>query len=325
MLDRATASAGNTTYPTPPTGFGTPVDQTPTGDLYVIGTMHGDGSIQMNGAGGANSPYNENTDYNPTTWACDNAGCHTSAVKFIASSSSIPVELREFGSGQCETCHDGSVALAPDVMTYWAGSVGGQDGGHGDAGGAAALACLDCHDISLPGSPASAQHGTGTYNSIWANDGTRSTNTSHLKAGFFTEFPANTAGDWSVQVAMDNYCNWKCHDVNQDEVWDGTEPASSMRHSKDVPPGGDNEWSVQFGTHLTLPAGSADAIADIPIDVDLNTGAGRVLRPVRQLPRPARHRHRQAGQQDDQPHVAVHVAADQQHPVLEVPHLTDGS
>ena len=77
--------AGNTIYPTAPTGFGAPLDKTPTGDAYVIGTMHGDGSVQMNGAGGANAPYTENAGYNQTTWACDSAGCHGSAVKFIAS------------------------------------------------------------------------------------------------------------------------------------------------------------------------------------------------------------------------------------------------
>ena len=52
-----------------------------------------------------------------------------------------------------------------------------------------------------------------------------------------------------------------------------------MRHSKDVAPGGPNEWSVQFGTHLTKAAGAADAIPDIPIDIDLNTGAGGFYAP----------------------------------------------
>ena len=79
QCSRCHGVAGDTSYPTPPTGFGTPVNLTPTGDAYVIGTMHGDGSVQMNGAGGANSPYTENSGYNQATWACDSAGCHGGA------------------------------------------------------------------------------------------------------------------------------------------------------------------------------------------------------------------------------------------------------
>ena len=110
--------AGNTIYPTAPTGFGTPLDKTPTGDAYVIGTMHGDGSVQMNGAGGANAPYTENAGYNQTTWACDNAGCHSNAVKFNASTSSALVELREFGAGTCDGCHGGGTVGA-NASNYW--------------------------------------------------------------------------------------------------------------------------------------------------------------------------------------------------------------
>ena len=190
----------------------------------------------------------------------------------------------------CPACHgasphpgkdglSGTADDAPNVMTYWSGSIRRQqDGGHGDADMAAALACVDCHDISLPAAPNSAKHGTGTYNSILDN-ATRSTNTSHLKAEFFTEFPANSAGDWSIQVAFDNYCTWKCHDVNMNEVWDAGEPVVWMRHSKDVAPGGANEWSVQFGTHLTRSPGSADGIVDIPLDIDLNTDASGYFAP----------------------------------------------
>ena len=139
----------------------------------------------------------------------------------------------------CPACHGnpphvgkdglpGTADDAPNVMTYWSGSNRSlQDGGHGDddRDGSPPLVCSDCHDISLPAAPSSAKHGTGTYNSIWANDSTRSTNTSHLKAEFFTKYPANGAGDWSVQVAFDQYCNWECHDVNKNDIWDPSEPA----------------------------------------------------------------------------------------------------
>jgi len=179
-------------------------------------------------------------------------------------------------AASCEGCHDGGTPLAPNVMTFWAGSVAGvQDGGHGDPGGAAALACTDCHDLAQPASPAAAQHGNGIYNSIWANDGTRSSNTAHLRAGFFTEFPANGPGDWGIQVAFDNYCAWKCHDVNKNGVLDNGEPTPPMRHSADLPSGDPAEFSVEFGTHLTPPVAypNPDLIPDIPIDTDVSTVA----------------------------------------------------
>jgi hypothetical protein len=203
-------------------------------------------------------------------------------------------EMLLIADSRCDACHGnpahagfdgipGTEDDAPNVMTYWSGSTACQDGGHGDHGGAPALACVDCHDLSQPTSPESAQHFTGTYNSIWANNSTRSTNTAHLRAGFFTEFPANGPGDWSIQVAFDNYCDWKCHDVNRNEVWELTEPASFMRHSELHPEFGelttdDNYRSAEFGTHLTGPPfpsqpGDADRNVSVPIDVDLSTNA----------------------------------------------------
>ena len=177
-------------------------------------------------------------------------------------------------TGNCEDCHDGTVALAPNVMTYWAGSAAGQDGGHGDRGGFAAVACTACHDINLPSGPTSARHGTGVYNSIWDNDSTRSTNTAHLKVEFFTKYPAVGAGDWSIQVAMDNYCTYECHDLNRNDVQDTGEPAKSMRHEVDTLPTDADHHSMWFGSHLTPPQGAQpDTIPGILIDLDLNTGA----------------------------------------------------
>ena len=80
--------------------------------------MHGDGSVQMNGAGGANAPYTENANYNQTTWACDSAGCHGNGVKFTTSTSSPLVELREFGAGTCDGCHGGGTGGA-NANNYW--------------------------------------------------------------------------------------------------------------------------------------------------------------------------------------------------------------
>ena len=69
------------------------------GDSTSSATMHGDGSVQINGVGGANAPYTENTGYNATTWACDNAGCHTNTVKFLASTQLDPGRVAGVRSG----------------------------------------------------------------------------------------------------------------------------------------------------------------------------------------------------------------------------------
>ena len=229
----------------------------------------------------------------------------------------------------CPACHGnpphvgkdglpGTADDAPNVMTYWSGSIRRQqDGGHGDADIAAALLCADCHDITLPTAPNSAKHGTGTYNSIWDNT-TRSTNTSHLKEGFFTEFPANAAGSWSIQVAFDNYCTWKCHDVNKDGVFLPPEPAAKMRHSKDVPAGGANEWSVEFGTHLTN-RGQRRRHRRNPDRHRPEHRRQRLSRFLRQLSRPARHRR---GEGDRKPFKFHAAAPERQCFLLEMPHLT---
>jgi hypothetical protein len=192
----------------------------------------------------------------------------------------------------CPACHGtpphvgkdglpGTADDAPIVMTYWSGSVRRQqDGGHGDPDGSAEVPCADCHDLSLPAAPSAAKHGNGIYNSVW-NNATASANTAHLKADFFTKFPANGAGDWGIQVAFDNYCTYECHDINHNDLFDGADKAAPMRHSKDVVPGGANLWSVEFGTHLSGPPwpppspqfGSADSVVPTPIDADLSTDA----------------------------------------------------
>jgi hypothetical protein len=136
-----------------------------------------------------------------------------------------------------------------------------QDGGHGDPEGRdAAVAkpeCTDCHDISQP---AGNLHQNGTYESLW-NNSTRNTNTAHLKAEFFTLYPANGAGTWSVQVAFDNYCYQKCH---------AGRGVPEMDHESDTLPADTNHGSVELGTHGTIANGDA---LPYPVDRDLNTAA----------------------------------------------------
>jgi len=243
---------------------------------------HRDGSIQLNNQ-------NQFLD-NGATVGCK--GCHVETggtgdegheFQDTRTGDSLGIDrwgraLIDGPAGDCTGCHSSGTNGAPIVMTWWAGSAAGQDGGHGDPDGFAAVGCSLCHDLGQPTSPASAGHagdGSGTYNSIWANDSTRSTNTSHLKAEFFTKYPAVGAGDWSVQVAMDNYCTWECHDPDQDDVQDAGEPAKYMRHKLTAPSPPESLYATQFGRHLTPPAAypNPDNIPDIPIDVDLNTNA----------------------------------------------------
>jgi hypothetical protein len=83
------------------------VDKTPEGDIYVIndpGGMHNKGSIQMNGAGGANAPYTENAGYDEANNYCTDS-CHTTGEKFNGNIKANTVDLREFGSGSCTSCH----------------------------------------------------------------------------------------------------------------------------------------------------------------------------------------------------------------------------
>ena len=106
----------NVAYGTPPAGFGTPVDKIAVGgDAYVIGTNHGDGSVQMNGVSAPDN--SQNTRYNETTWACDSAGCHASTVKFNSAGTNT-VQLREFGKGGCDTCHGGGSVVGSN-KNYW--------------------------------------------------------------------------------------------------------------------------------------------------------------------------------------------------------------
>lgn len=180
---------------------------------------------------------------------------------------------------------------APNVMTvnvggawvsvwdggWWDSQQGGnaatQQGGHGDPDGKeegnASLtpACVSCHDISLP----PGTHLDGVYNSLGSENavpdnpstprakGNQNANTAHLVQEYFTRYPANGAGAWGVQVAVDNYCALACHAANS---------VPDMRHEQDTLQSDPNHGSVEFGTHYTYatPAGSI-------LDVDLTTDA----------------------------------------------------
>ena len=175
----------------------------------------------------------------------------------------------------CEGCHNGNVAypLAPNVIdgtmpgsaslsyNYYGTDGAKQDGGHGDPEGRDNLLakpeCTSCHDISQP---AGNLHLNGTYESIW-NNTSRNANTAHLKAEFFTLYPANAVGTWSVQVAFDNYCYQKCHVGLSVPV---------MKHESDTLVSDGNYGSVELGTHLTVATGDT---LPYPVDRDLNTAA----------------------------------------------------
>ena len=132
---------------TPPDGF-VFTDLTARGGDAYTAALHLDGSVQVNGISAPDNGQNAN--YQPAGGGCARA-CHLATWKIDATYPTAAGKiLMEFGSGICESCHDGTVPLAPNVMAYWSGSTAGQDGGHGDPGGSPALACIDCHDLSQP-------------------------------------------------------------------------------------------------------------------------------------------------------------------------------
>ncbi len=171
------------------------------------------------------------------------------------------------GPPDCRICHNGSLTLAPNVMTYWDGSwwdstQGGlnstQQGGHGDPDNVAARFCIDCHDVSSPPDT----HQDGVLNSVEQrlnlND-----NTAHLRSFFFN----TEAEDYDVQVNFDNGCFYgpaggQCHAALAGYGF------KDMRHAKDGDPAPNAVW---FGSHTTRTDGET---AGVPIDSDLTTRAG---------------------------------------------------
>ena len=295
-LDCATCHGvrGNTN--TPPDGF-VFTDLTARGGDAYTAALHLDGSVQVNGISAPDNSQNAN--YQLSDGGCTRA-CHVATWMIDTSyPTAAGKSLMEFGSGVCESCHDGTVPLAPNVMTYWSGSTFGQDGGHGDPDGAPALACVDCHDLSQPTAPDSARHGTGTYNSIWANNSTRSSNTAHLKAAYFTEFPANAAGRLEHPGRLRQLLHLempRCEQESSPGDDRTREVDAALRRT--VPPGGANEWSVEFGTHLTGPPSSLTAANGkrghgrrSPDRRRFEHGCGgrQGIRTLHQLPRSARH------------------------------------
>ena len=280
-------------------------------------TMHGDGTVQMNGV---SAPDNgQNTGYNETLVGLRQRRSATAAPSSSTRRGRTPVQLREFGSGRCEACHDGTVSLAPDVMELLGRIDLRPDGGHGDADGSAAVECTACHDINLPATP---DHGAARHRHLQFDLGQRLDAAARTprtsRPDFFTKYPAIGAGGSSVQVAMDNYCTWECHDPNRNDVKDTGEPTKAMRERRRRTnrPGDNIAHSVKFGTHQTPPK-SAEQRPGHPCRhpdrrrPEHGRLPDRELCAVRELSRPARHRHREAAStKTQQPHAAVHVAAD---------------
>jgi hypothetical protein len=225
------------------------------------------------GAGTGGGDHTGTTGYTRDERGNDCTQCHTHDYD------QTPATADGFMPATCIGCHNGNPTypLAPNVvngplpgsdgLTYsWYGTdPSKQDGGHGDPQGrdAATLrpACTDCHDLSQP---APGTHLNGVHDSVWDN-ATRNGNTAHLKAEFFTKYPANAPGTWSVQVAFDNYCLLQCHVAAL---------VPEMTHSVDSSPADPFYRSVEFGTHGTVADGDALLTGKpYPIDKDLNTAA----------------------------------------------------
>lgn len=156
----------------------------------------------------------------------------------------------------CEGCHDGSYALAPNMMgdgtlpngdpahgtprPYDDGSYGYNVNGHGrDAdtsaishGKAIAAACSDCHDVSVP----AGRHLDGVLDGHTPSSSNG--NPFHLVSGFINAAPAN---EWGVQVTFDDYCWTACHQGR----------TTDMRHQKDANPAA---GAMEFGQHQSYAA-----------------------------------------------------------------------
>lgn len=199
--------------------------------------------------------------------------------------------MQALGSS-CETCHDGSVALAPDVMgdgsnetgtggtpkPYDDGTWGFNVNGHGANGTATKTpagltpnaACADCHDISDP-SPNTHRDGTLTSHST----GNINANTYHLKAAFI--FSGSPANEYDVQVAFDTACVNECH------AGAGVKYMDHDSESKDTVP--DPPGAVEFGLHLTFPDGDGQLHthgylnSPWPADSDVRDWTGRTAEP----------------------------------------------
>ncbi len=230
------------------------------GNAANTSSYHGNDSIEMNS--------HSTVRYNSATYGCDGGVCHNScAGPHELEDSRWGVNLIANGPpGTCEGCHDGSVALAPNVMSYWDGSwwdstQGGldstQQGGHGDPDGVAIRLCADCHDVSQP----ACSHVNGTLNSVELRQNLNG-NTAHLRTFFFD----TESEDYHVQINFDSGCfngppGGQCHAFLSGFGF------KDMRHAKDSDPVAN---AVKFGTHITRSDGEA---AGIPIDSDLTTRA----------------------------------------------------
>ncbi len=180
---------------------------------------------------------------------------------------------KAFEGSACEQCHNGGTTapLAPNVMTYWTGSISGlQEGGHGDPdgreSGSASLTpkCTDCHNIGDP----PLTHGDGIVQSAESGSN-QNANTAHLKASYMlTGTPSN---EYDIQLKLDEPC-WQCHlsysstyaILNHRPNASGTPPLSITHRGNTI------LNVVEFGRGITPADG---AIIKWPVDSDITTRA----------------------------------------------------
>jgi len=202
--------SGNIAPPSVATSRTGYVDLAASGGNTYIEAWHNDGKVQMNGYSAAtgNGADDKNAGYSETTNGCAKA-CHASTVKFNGTIKANTVELREFGGGDCNGCHDAGTGGAP-VVTAASGHVDADSTG----GTYTAGTCTDCH----PGGTKGAMHAKNADANVVAiaNYAAVGINYGHTVDTGVQGFVLG--GDATTGTTEAQIC-WNCHDLRGISEW----------------------------------------------------------------------------------------------------------
>ena len=281
---------------------------------------HGDGSITMNGPQPTTGAGYINTGVN--AGGCAKA-CHSAAF-VMNTNSGWPVNYGDFGSGDCEGCHNGRAdkpyPLAPNVMgdgnsvsgtsstprPFDDGTFGFNVNGHGANGTAADTpasltpnrACTECHYLL-------SHHLDGVLDGVGGRgNAIRHVNNYHLQTDGSYPYVRATDPDTSQpQLTFDNACWMRCHQpINN---------FTDMRHAKDLVFDAVKNLNiipnaVRFGDKKTVADRRERRLPGGQRHHDARQHRGRRLRDLRHLSRCARDGGRRT-REEHEPHDARDV------------------